>query len=123
MGRNLKHLVTLLDEWRSLGVDFVSLAEGIDRTTPAGKLHHHILAAMAEFERGRIQERVRAGMARAKANGKHIGRRRQPVTDDAIASVAHLSLRQAADRLGVSKSFLASWRASRRVSEPVAVNA
>ena len=61
LGRNLKHLVTLLDELQALGVAFISMGEGIDCTTPAGKLQPHILAAHAEFERGRIQERVKAG--------------------------------------------------------------
>ena len=53
LGRSLKHLVTLLDELQALGVAFVSLQEGIDATTPAGKLQMHILAAIAEFERAR----------------------------------------------------------------------
>ena len=53
LGRSLKHLVLLLDELQALGLAFVSLAEGIDCTTPAGKLQLHILAAIAEFERGR----------------------------------------------------------------------
>jgi DNA invertase Pin-like site-specific DNA recombinase len=61
LGRNLKHLITLLEELQALGVAFVSLAEGIDATTPAGKLQMHILAAIAEFERERIRERVLAG--------------------------------------------------------------
>src|SRR4051812_40673097 len=52
LGRNLKHLITLLEELRALGIDFVSLAEGIDATTPAGRLQMHILGAIAEFERG-----------------------------------------------------------------------
>src|SRR6266545_3702252 len=64
LGRNLKHLVTLLEELQALGVAFVSLAEGIDATTPAGKLQMHILAAIAEFERERIRERVLAGLQR-----------------------------------------------------------
>src|SRR6516164_2532905 len=51
LGRNLKHLVTLLDELQSIGVAFVSLGEGIDCTTPAGKLQLHVLGALAEFER------------------------------------------------------------------------
>ena len=51
---------------------FVSLAEGIDATTPAGKLQLHILGAIAEFERGRIQERVMAGLQRARAQGKQL---------------------------------------------------
>jgi DNA invertase Pin-like site-specific DNA recombinase len=59
LGRNLRHLILLLDELQALGVAFVSLAEGIDATTPAGKLQLHILGAIAEFERERIRERVR----------------------------------------------------------------
>src|SRR5262249_22475786 len=66
LGRNLKHLITFLEELQALGIAFVSLGEGIDATTPAGKLQMHILGAIAEFERGRVQERVRAGLARAR---------------------------------------------------------
>src|SRR6187397_329247 len=51
LGRNLRHLVTLLDDLQGLGVAFVSLGEGIDCTTSAGKLQLHILAALSEFER------------------------------------------------------------------------
>src|SRR5204862_5360211 len=47
LGRNLKHLITLLDDLQALGIDFVSLAEGIDATTPAGRLQMHILGAIA----------------------------------------------------------------------------
>jgi hypothetical protein len=60
LGRSLKHLITLLEELQALGVAFVSLAEGIDATTPAGKLQLHILGAIAEFERSHIAERVKA---------------------------------------------------------------
>ena len=66
----MRHLLFLLDELAALGVGFVSLAEGIDTNTPAGKLQLHILGAIAEFERARIQERVRAGRSRAKAQGR-----------------------------------------------------
>ncbi len=61
LGRSLKHLVTLLDELQVLGIAFVSLAEGIDATTPAGKLQMHILAATAEFERGFLLSCPRKG--------------------------------------------------------------
>ncbi|AMY09608.1 DNA-invertase hin [Luteitalea pratensis] len=54
LGRNLRHLVLLLDELQATGVDFVTLGEGIDTSTPAGRLQLHILSAMAEFERARI---------------------------------------------------------------------
>src|SRR5260221_9665012 len=77
LGRNLKHLITLLEELQALGVAFVSLAEGIDATTPAGRLQMQILGAIAGFERGRIVERVRAGLARAKAQGQRLGRPRR----------------------------------------------
>jgi DNA invertase Pin-like site-specific DNA recombinase len=105
LGRNLKHLITLLDELQALGVGFVSLAEGIDATTPAGKLQMHILGAIAEFERGRIVERVKAGLARAKAQGKRLGRpRTRPLPSDVPAG---LTVRQAARLWGVSKSTAA----------------
>jgi DNA invertase Pin-like site-specific DNA recombinase len=107
-------LITLWEELQALGVAFVSLAEGIDATTPAGKLQMQILGAIAEFERARIAERVRLGMRQAKSEGRHVGRRRRDVSDDEIAA-SHLSLRQAATLLGVSKSFLHAWRLSRRV--------
>ena len=111
LGRNLRHLI--LDELTALGVAFVSLGEGIDTSTPAGRLQLHILGAIAEFERARIQERVRAGLVRAKAQGKRLGRPRRRVTDAEIAALAHLPLRQAAAHLGVSKSFVQNWRVSR----------
>jgi len=74
VGRNLRHLVMLLEDLQAIGVGFVSLNEGIDLGTPAGRLQLHILAALSEFERCRIQERVRAGLARAKAQGTRLGR-------------------------------------------------
>jgi DNA invertase Pin-like site-specific DNA recombinase len=111
LGRNLKHLITMIDELTALGIAFVSLAEGIDATTPAGKLQLHILGAIAEFERGRIQERVMAGLARAKARGKKLGRPRRSV---ALLQVPGGSVRTAAIEWGVSKSTAARWIASGR---------
>ena len=111
LGRNLKHLITLLDELQALGVAFVSLAEGIDATTPAGKLQMHILAAIAEFERARIVERVRAGLARRAAQGKPLGRPRQTISPADLARTAALSTRQAAALLGVSHAAVHRARA------------
>jgi DNA invertase Pin-like site-specific DNA recombinase len=68
---------------------------------------------IAEFERARIAERVWLGVARAKAQGRRLGRPRRRVSDEEIAALAHLPLRQAASLLGVSKSFLQGWRLSR----------
>jgi DNA invertase Pin-like site-specific DNA recombinase len=117
LGRNLRHLITLLDELQALGVAFVSLAEGIDATTPAGKLQMHILGAIAEFERGRIVERVRAGLARAKAQGTRLGRPRRRIDPDQLAGVAGLPEREAARRLGIPRSTLQRWLA-RKPAEP-----
>jgi DNA invertase Pin-like site-specific DNA recombinase len=114
MGRNLKHLITLLDDLQALGVAFVSLGEGIDATTPAGKLQMHILGAIAEFERGRIVERVRAGLARAKAQGKRLGRQPYDIAPARFEAVAHLSLRDAATSLGVSRSVVHRYRVSQK---------
>jgi DNA invertase Pin-like site-specific DNA recombinase len=67
LGRSLKHLLFLLDELAALGIGFVSLGEGIDPSTRAG-VQLQILGAIAEFERARIAERVKLGLARAKAH-------------------------------------------------------
>ena len=117
LGRNLKHLITLLEDFQALGVAFVSLAEGIDATTPAGKLQMHNLGAIAEFERGRIQERVRAGLVRARAQGKRLGRPRKA---PARGPIPGGSVRAAAREWGVSKSTAARWIASGRLPEIVA---
>ena len=109
LGRSLRHLIWLLDELGALGVAFVSLGEGIDTSTPAGRLQLHVLGAIAEFERERIRERVRAGLVRARRQGKRLGRPPKPLTPYQLDSVAHLSVREAARKLGVSKSVL--WAA------------
>jgi DNA invertase Pin-like site-specific DNA recombinase len=114
LGRNLRHLVTLIDELQTLGIAFVSLGEGIDCTTPAGKLQLHVLAALGEFERARIVERVRAGLARARREGKRLGRQPYAIPAERFEAVADLSVRDAAKALGVSRSVVHRWRLSRR---------
>src|SRR5687768_2540340 len=113
LGRNLRHLVIMLEDLQSVGVSFVSLGEGIDLGTPAGKLQLHILAALAEFERERIRERVLAGLQRAKAQGQRLGRRRKTALPEGLPR--GLTVRSAADQWGVSKSTAARWLASGRV--------
>jgi putative DNA-invertase from lambdoid prophage Rac len=110
LGRSLKHLITLLDELQSLGLAFVSLAEGIDATTPAGKLQMHILGAIAEFERERIRERVLAGLRRARAHGQRLGRPKARVPIERLQAAANLSIDYAAQSLGVSRSTVKRWR-------------
>ena len=106
LGRNLKHLILFLEELQALGVDFVSLAEGIDATTPAGRLQMHILGAIAEFERARIAERVRSGLARVQANGQKLGRPKLELTGKQLAVVNELGIDEATRKLGISRSTL-----------------
>lgn len=73
LGRSLQHLLKLLEEFHAKGVDLYFHQQGIDTTTPAGKMMFQMCGAFAEFERSMIQERVKAGLARAKAQGKKLG--------------------------------------------------
>ncbi len=106
--RSTQHLLTALEEFRVLNVSFVSVREQVDTTTPVGKVLFTLIAAISEFERALIQERVRAGVARAKAAGKHCGRPRVEI--DVRPALALLekghSLSQVARMLRVPKSTL-----------------
>ena len=74
LGRNLKHLLQLIEEFRNKDVSFISLTEGFDTSTPQGELFFHIAGAFAQFERKLIQERINAGLDEAKRKGKRLGR-------------------------------------------------
>ena len=82
------------------------LAQRIDATTPAGRLQMHILGAIAEFERGRIAERVRLGLERVRAQGRTLGRPKVELTEKQLATVKGLGVREAAQKLGISASTL-----------------
>jgi len=73
-GRSLIHVLKSLDEFRSLGIDFISVTENIDTSSAAGKMILSVIGAIAEFERSLCIERVRSGIARARAAGKVLGR-------------------------------------------------
>src|SRR5213594_4556200 len=85
--RSLRQLVLALEEFRALGIDFISLHEGVDTSTPNGRLIFGIFASIAEFERELIRDRVRSGLAAAKAKGKRIGRPTVAVDALRIASL------------------------------------
>jgi len=89
LGRSLSHLLKMLNEFQSLGVAFISLKESLDMTTATGKLLTYIIGAFAEFERDLISERVRAGIAHARAKGIRIGRK--PTPDAAKDKILQLS--------------------------------
>ena len=106
LGRSLQDLVGFLAELHAVNVDLFLHQQGVDTTTPAGKAMFQMMGVFAEFERAMIQDRVKAGLARAKANGKRLGR---PVvaSDSVKASVVKArddgqSIRMIAKATGVS---------------------
>jgi putative DNA-invertase from lambdoid prophage Rac len=97
--RSVADLVSTLQELQHLGVGFVSLTEALDLTTPAGRAMAGLLAVFAEFEREILRERVRAGLAHARLNGKRLGR---------PPSVVHKAIEtRKLYRQGISKSEIA----------------
>jgi DNA invertase Pin-like site-specific DNA recombinase len=116
--RSLKHLVTTLDEFSALGVQFVSIGDQIDLTTAGGRLMLHLLGAFGEFERALIRERTMAGLAYARSQGKKLGR---PITrpDDAIlqlrsegASYTAIQRKLGVSRPAIRRALLAAAAAS-----------
>jgi DNA invertase Pin-like site-specific DNA recombinase len=103
-GRNLRHLVTAIEELATAGVAFVSMGESIDTASPTGRLLLGVLASFAEFERERIRERIHAGLARARRQGQKLGRKRQRIGERDLERVAGLSVREAARVLGLPAS-------------------
>jgi len=109
LARSVHHLVALVREFEVLGVDLVVLDQALDTTTPAGRLLFHVLAAISEFERDLIRDRVLAGLRRAKSQGVRLGRPRVLV-DRAQAErllATGQSLRTVARALGVSHTTVA----------------
>jgi DNA invertase Pin-like site-specific DNA recombinase len=110
--RSTKQLIDALEEFRHLGVDFISITEQIDTSSPMGKAMFTVISAIAEFERSLISERVRAGIAKARASGKRHGR---PKLDEPIIQAIRRlrsegqSLTQIARTLGISHQTVANY--------------
>jgi DNA invertase Pin-like site-specific DNA recombinase len=106
--RSTRHLVNGLAEFSALGIQFISMHEGIDTSTPNGRLVFGIFASIAEFERDLIRERVRSGIANRKAKGLRVGRK--PVVLDQARLTAlrgqGLSIRDIAAELKCSRSLV-----------------
>jgi DNA invertase Pin-like site-specific DNA recombinase len=102
--RSTSHLLKALETFQSLKIDFVSLTEGIDTSTPVGAMVFTILGAVGQMERELIRERIRAGVRNARAKGKRLGRPRVAVDASVVASMraAGDSYRAVASKLGVS---------------------
>jgi DNA invertase Pin-like site-specific DNA recombinase len=101
--RSTKHLLTALEEFRSLGIQFISYQENVDTSTPLGQALFTIVSAVAQLERDLIRERVSAGIRNARANGKRLGRPRVKANLEEILQLraeGH-SLRKIAAKLGI----------------------
>jgi DNA invertase Pin-like site-specific DNA recombinase len=116
--RSLRHLVNALEEFRALGIQFVSIHEGVDTSTPNGRLIFGIFASIAEFERELIRDRVRSGLRNARAKGKRLGRPTVFVDRSRIALLRRqgLSWAKIADNLGLGEGTV------RRASQASAKN-
>jgi DNA invertase Pin-like site-specific DNA recombinase len=117
LGRSLQDLVAFLSELHALGIDLFLHQQGLDTTTPAGKAMFQMMGVFAEFERAMIQERVRAGLARAKSEGKRLGRPRiAPELEErirkALATPGRPGVRKIAERFGVDPGTV------QRISRP-----
>jgi DNA invertase Pin-like site-specific DNA recombinase len=106
--RSVRHLVTALEDFRSRSVDFISVMDGIDTCTPAGRFTFHVVAAVAELERELIRERTRAGIAAARRRGAQIGRPRVKIDMLRAKSLmaSGLSFRKAARVMGIGTATL-----------------
>jgi DNA invertase Pin-like site-specific DNA recombinase len=108
-GRSVKHLVLALDEFRTLGVQFTSLADNVDTGTPMGRMAFAMISAFAEFERAVLIDRVHAGLRRARAQGKRLGRPKVRIDTERVQALRQqgLSLRQIAREMAISKDAAA----------------
>lgn len=122
LGRSLKDLIETLNILKDRSVDFISLTEKIDTTTPGGKLIFHLMGALAEFERDLIRERTNAGLAAARARGRIGGRPKRLATNGKVALARRLfadpnhSLPEICSTLGISRSTL--YRYVREAAPP-----
>jgi DNA invertase Pin-like site-specific DNA recombinase len=103
--RSVSHLLRALETFQALGIEFVSLSEQMDTSTPTGKMVFTVLGAVAELERSLIVERVKAGLRNARAKGKRLGRPRKMADASRIAVLRAQGLSWAAigERLGIGE--------------------
>ncbi len=103
--RSVSHLLRALETFKALGIEFVSLSEQVDTSTPMGKMVFTVLGAVAELERSLIVERVRAGLRNARAKGKTLGRPRRRVDRAKVARLraSGQSWNKISKALGISR--------------------
>jgi DNA invertase Pin-like site-specific DNA recombinase len=105
--RSVSHLLRALEEFSHLGIDFVSLSESVDTSTPMGKMIFTVLGAVAELERNLIKERIHMGLGRARKQGKQLGRPKRVFDrNSALTMLENMSAREVARQLGVSRGVI-----------------
>jgi len=120
LGRSLKDLIAFLSELHALRIDLFLHQQGLDTATPAGKAMFQMMGVFAEFERSMIQERVRAGLRRAKAEGKQLGRPRiAPELEAKILAALRAPARTEGIRK-IAKRFSVDPSTVQRISRPFA---
>jgi DNA invertase Pin-like site-specific DNA recombinase len=105
--RSVRHLILALDEFNALDIDFISLSENVDTSTPMGRMVFHVLAAVAELERSLIKERVQLGVDRARKEGKTLGRPRKKYDEREICEqlgTPNVSIKFIARQWGIARS-------------------
>jgi len=124
LGRSLRHLVDLVQRLETWGAELVSLHESIDTSNAAGRLIFHVFCALGEFERELIRERTIAGVARARRQGKHIGRPKRIVSVELARRrmASGLSLRATAKEMGCPVSTLRGHLAKADCAEKVSAS-
>ena len=125
LARSIRHLIEIAADLQKRGIHFKSLSDAIDTSTASGELHFHMLAALAQFERKLIQERVRAGLKSAWASGSVSGRKPLHHTENASKlDMARalvrggMSVTKAAKQAGIGRSTLYRYLAERKSRNP-----
>lgn len=111
LGRSIKDLIALVELFKERNVQFVSLTENIDTSSPSGELIFHIFASVAQFERSLIIERTKSGLNAARARGRVGGRKRKMSSEDikkakALAASNDISISEIAEHFNVSRTTL-----------------
>jgi len=110
MGRSLKNLIDILEDFSKCGIQFISISDNMDTTLPTGKLMFQIVGAFAEYERTVINERTRLGIDQAQKDGVRFGRPRKRIDMDAVRAdiAAGIPKTKVCKKYGVGKTYLYS---------------
>jgi DNA invertase Pin-like site-specific DNA recombinase len=117
--RSVSHLLRALEEFNHLGINFISLSESVDTSTPMGKMIFTVLGAVAELERNLIKERVQMGISRARKQGKRLGRPTVIVDREKVSqsAAAGQSIKSIARENGIARATVRDILGRSRVAK------